>query len=375
MELLLWRWSTVAQVVSALLLAIFFIVLRLSVRRAELRLWIAAWLVNLVALSVTVIFWFAQPHSTAVFLGVRFLYIFSKTTFVVLLVAGAAGFGHPTVVRWSSRTPVWIAGLSALGALSVWTLDGLGTIESAAIMFLFAVSAYLLLSSGKSSAVRWLAFGFILRAVLAATEGVAHWSQLFPNDWSATNRTKLFLAAYSSFDAAAEWVIALGCVLMLYSRIQNELQEANHDLVEAQEVLRMMADRDPMTGLANRRALPGIFREVFSSGAALLFFDLNDFKKINDNYGHHAGDECLRRFAGALQACFRPEDHIVRYAGDEFLVVAKTAGPPPRIEARLDAMREHLEKAWEDGPAIRFSVGMSELAPGGDPEAAIKAAD
>src|SRR3954471_5191602 len=149
MELLLWRWSTVAQVVSALLLAIFFIVLRLSVRRAELRLWIAAWLVNLAALSVTVIFWFAQPHSTAAFLAVRFLYIFSKTTFVVLLVAGAAGFGHPTVVRWSSRTPVWIAGLSALGALSVWTLDGLGTIESAAIMFLFAVSAYLLLSAGS----------------------------------------------------------------------------------------------------------------------------------------------------------------------------------------------------------------------------------
>src|SRR5436190_18427349 len=107
MELLLWRWSTVAQIVSALLLAIFFTVLRLSVRRAELRLWIAAWIVNLAALSVTVIFWFLQPHSTAGFLAVRFLYIFTKTTFVVLLVSGAASFGCATIVRWNSRTPVW----------------------------------------------------------------------------------------------------------------------------------------------------------------------------------------------------------------------------------------------------------------------------
>src|SRR3954463_10574688 len=166
MELLLWRWSTVAQVVSALLLAIFFIVLRLSVRRAELRLWIAAWMVNLAALSVTVIFWFAQPHSTASFLFIRFLYVFSKTTFVVLLVTGAASFGCLTIVRWRSRLLAWIAAFSALAALSVWSLNGLGTIESFTMMALFGVSAALLLASGKSSATRWLAFGFILRAVL-----------------------------------------------------------------------------------------------------------------------------------------------------------------------------------------------------------------
>jgi diguanylate cyclase (GGDEF)-like protein len=378
MELLLWRWSTVAQIVSALLLAIFFIVLRLSVRRAELRLWIAAWMVNLAALSVTVIFWFAQPHSTASFLFIRFLYVFSKTTFVVLLVTGAASFGCLTIVRWRSRLLAWIAAFSALAALSVWSLNGLGTIESFTMMALFGVSAALLLASGKSSATRWLAFGFILRAVLAGTEGVAHWSQLFPNAWSETDRTKIFLAAYSSFDAAAEWVIALGCVLMLYSRIQDELTEANTDLVNAQEVLRMMADRDPMTGLANRRALPAIFRDIYSTGATLLFFDLNDFKQINDTHGHHAGDECLRRFAGGLQACFRPDDHIIRYAGDEFLVIAPAVSPEalePGLERRLQNLRDRLANPADDVPPIQFSVGTAELAPGGDPEAAIKAAD
>ena len=61
MALLLWRWSTTAQIVSALILAIFFIVLRLSVGRRELGIWVAAWMVNLAALVVTVVYWFFPP--------------------------------------------------------------------------------------------------------------------------------------------------------------------------------------------------------------------------------------------------------------------------------------------------------------------------
>lgn len=55
MELLLWRWSTTAQIASALMIAVFFIVLTRSVRRSELQLWVNAWLANLAALAVTVI--------------------------------------------------------------------------------------------------------------------------------------------------------------------------------------------------------------------------------------------------------------------------------------------------------------------------------
>jgi diguanylate cyclase (GGDEF)-like protein len=166
---------------------------------------------------------------------------------------------------------------------------------------------------------------------------------------------------------------------MLYSRIEDELKETNDDLQTAQEVLRHMADRDPMTGLANRRALPGIWGEVQQTGATLLFFDLNEFKQINDVHGHHAGDECLRRFAGALQAGFRPDDHLVRYAGDEFLVIA--AGlPKHREEEIFENMRANLSRRArsedENGmPQIRFSVGRADLEPGGDPESAVKAAD
>ena len=379
MELLLWRWSTGAQIVSALILAVFFLVLGAWVRRGELRPWTWAWVANLAALAATVVFWYAQPTGWGFHLNI-FGYVLFKTLFVVLLADGAAGFAEWRLIRWGRTQAIAVLVYAAITSLLVGNIDQLGVTQSGMIMLLFGFSGVLLLARGRNvGAARWLAAGFLLRAALAASETWAHWTQLADTRFSDARTVRFFMASYSSFDTAAEWVIGLGCVLMLYSRIETELKETNDDLQTAQEVLRQMADRDPMTGLSNRRALPGIFAEVHATGATLLFFDLNDFKMINDRWGHHAGDECLRRFAGALQACFRPDDRIVRYAGDEFLVVA--IGLPQHRHAEIfEAMRANLARRGrvedqESLPTVRFSVGVAELAPGGDPDAAIKAAD
>src|SRR5213078_2509148 len=84
---------------------------------------------------------------------------------------------------------------------------------------------------------------------------------------------------------------------------------------------------DPLTGLPNRRSMfVHLSRELaraerLKSQVALIVMDIDAFKSINDNYGHHVGDHALREVSLALQGALRPYDLCVRYAGDEFIIV------------------------------------------------------
>lgn len=374
MELLLWRWSTTAQIASAIVLAVFFVVLARSMRRVELRPWVAAWVANLAALCVTITFWFAQPDSPAAFILLRTGYFFTKTLFVLLLAAGAWRFVRAPLSRRATRLAVGaVAVLAGVAALAVESINQVGVVQSSVTSVVLAAGAAMLMR-WRVPGGGWLAAGFTLRALLAAAETGAYVAQLRPGTWASSKGLGIFLASHSSFDTGAEWVIALGCVLTLYRAIQQELTQSNLDLLAAQEVLQELVDRDPLTGLENRRGLPAVLRGAWPTGATILFFDLNDFKLINDSYGHAAGDDCLKRFARALQASFRPDDHVFRYAGDEFVVVARAAEPPQVLE-RVERLRERLRTARAEGPEIRFSVGHAWLPAHGDAEAAIRAAD
>ena len=149
------------------------------------------------------------------------------------------------------------------------------------------------------------------------------------------------LQAHYPLDTAAEWLLAMGFFIAVSIRAQQDLQLANAQMLSAQADLRRLVDRDPLTSLINRRALPEVFREVQPVGAMLVFFDLDGFKEINDRHGHQSGDACLVRFSAALTNSFRPSDAIVRYAGDEFLVIAR-GSTEIAIEDRVNELRNRL---------------------------------
>ena len=97
--------------------------------------------------------------------------------------------------------------------------------------------------------------------------------------------------------------------------------------VDAEEQLKQAAVRDALTGLPNRNSLAArlehAIMRVNRSGdrLALLFIDLDRFKKVNDTLGHAAGDEVLRQAAGRIRACVREIDTVARLGGDEFVVL------------------------------------------------------
>ena len=271
MALLLWRWSTAAQIVSALILAIF-VVLSLSVNRRE------SCGRGSPPGSSTSARWSSRScigsflrNRRRFFSSSALWYMFTKTLFVVLLVCGASAFARVPLIGWSRTVVMAVAAWSVVGALVFNTLDSMGAAQAALVLALLSWSAAALLRRSDTPAAGWLASGFIARALLSAGESAAHTSQVVALPWSSWPNIPLFLASYSSFDAAAEWVIALGCVLMLYRTIHDEVKQAKTDLTAAQAVLERIADRDPVTGLANRRALPAIFRDVSRRAPRYLF--------------------------------------------------------------------------------------------------------
>ncbi len=127
----------------------------------------------------------------------------------------------------------------------------------------------------------------------------------------------------------------------------------------------LLASVDELTGVANRRGFEALARHALSFcarkklPASLLFFDLDDFKAINDAHGHAEGDRALARFAGALRGALRDSDVIGRLGGDEFVALlldtdlAAADAAVERLYAHLDMLDDPAQRAYE----VRFSVG------------------
>ena len=132
--------------------------------------------------------------------------------------------------------------------------------------------------------------------------------------------------------------------------------------------LRWLADHDVMTGLLNRTAFEAeLARLVAESqrygGGALLLVDLDGFKARNDMHGHAAGDDLLRRVAGALRGRLRATDVLGRLGGDEFVAVLPRAGRADAVRAAeglVDAVRR---AGAEPPPPVTASVGVTLMAP------------
>ena len=148
-----------------------------------------------------------------------------------------------------------------------------------------------------------------------------------------------------------------------------------------QRRLRYEALHDPLSALPNRRALeqhlPGALERARRRGAALAvgILDLDDFKPVNDLYGHESGDVLLREFAARMRALLRESDFLARLGGDEFLVVIEDLSQAALLR-ELDVVMRRLHTAVESGfvlpsgaqAAVGMTMGLAAY-PGDGPDA------
>ncbi|MBM3505098.1 MAG: GGDEF domain-containing protein [Alphaproteobacteria bacterium] len=163
-------------------------------------------------------------------------------------------------------------------------------------------------------------------------------------------------------------------------QMRRELQAARERLAS----LERLADRDPLVPIANRRAfVRELSRQMshverYGSFASVVYIDVNDFKEINDSFGHSAGDEALRYIASILIQNVRESDIVGRLGGDEFgIILDQTDNTVARQKA--DTLADHIFNTplLHQGRSVvlRVAVGVHTFSGAEDIGHALAAAD
>jgi diguanylate cyclase (GGDEF)-like protein len=146
-------------------------------------------------------------------------------------------------------------------------------------------------------------------------------------------------------------------------------------LEESNKILTRLSISDFLTGLANRRLLDETLEKEWRAGIrkktpiSIIFSDIDFFKAYNDNYGHQAGDECIRQIANVLKNYSRrPHDICARYGGEEFVIILPELKLPVAAELaekiRQDIYKLKIKHEFSEAAAyVTISIGVAETVP------------
>lgn len=148
-------------------------------------------------------------------------------------------------------------------------------------------------------------------------------------------------------------VLLIGLATVVVALLYRRLRRTQRDLVSSQARLRVQSERDPLTNLSNRRHFlammnaPGARGGAVGFEGALLVVDIDHFKHVNDGFGHAAGDAVLLEVARRLEQAVRGDDLVVRWGGEEFLVLA------PNVPAsHAEALAERVLALVGEAPVV-----------------------
>ncbi|GAB4301663.1 MAG: hypothetical protein Kow0096_22710 [Thiohalomonadaceae bacterium] len=186
------------------------------------------------------------------------------------------------------------------------------------------------------------------------------------------------LAGRTAAAAAWPWLPILGTMVAVLAGVLTWW------LRQKQMDTHRLALHDCLTGLPNRRLLQDRVQQACAAASrsrrqpVLMYLDLDNFKPVNDSYGHHAGDAVLCAVAQRLQHCVRRSDTVARVSGDEFVLVLEDLAEAREAEAVADkvlAMFARPIVVGEHAFVLGCSIGLVAMTPGCDVDEALVRAD
>lgn len=193
-------------------------------------------------------------------------------------------------------------------------------------------------------------FGFLWGAQLPVFLLVL--THILQNHRSYSETWALFSGSLQLF--CCVYPILLGAIFGILGTIRAEKASQIQQLITR---LQQTSITDPLTGLYNRRHFSSIFQDHVSQAKrskkpiSILFIDIDDFKTINDNFGHHTGDLVLGQLAAILKDSLRPYDLPVRWGGEEFLLLLPEVSENTALE-----VAERLRRKCQEILSAKFSI-------------------
>jgi len=176
---------------------------------------------------------------------------------------------------------------------------------------------------------------------------------------------------------SAEDGTVLGAILLMHdASSETSLEQRCQSLYEK-------ATKDPLTQVANRAEFDRVLKTFVAAHqqqrapCSMFICDLDRFKQVNDTWGHQAGDDAIKGFAGLLKNSCRPGDLVARYGGEEFVMLyadCDNATAARRAEEVRSALSQ-LSHPRMDGRSVTASFGVTEIQPGDTPETMLRRAD
>jgi diguanylate cyclase (GGDEF)-like protein len=341
---------------GALLAGAMLTVLYLYRGRAFIVYWLGSWLLLAAGLAV-VSSASGDERLGSVLTGVSLLW----GVWGAGLLRLAADAFPQTPLRWS--TPIKVAAASTIWFLAApflippMALISSGVLAASVVLGVASVKYIQLARRGRYAGAFLIGGGLAIisagnTTAVAVALGVAA-------DASLVNR----LAAVNVITAM---FVALGMHLLVFEDMTNELRRANRELETANDAVKRLAITDALTGCHNRRFFDEIERREmqrhrrYGAPLSVMFVDINHFKQLNDAFGHDRGDETLRAIGAMLRRHVRESDYVIRWGGDEFLLLLTC--PAAEAEAKAADLKRAFGEERELAnlpPRIGLSMGVA----------------